>query len=137
MHQVLEKKLRWMTLGGQYDWTNKVYPAEPPPEFPTDIAEFINSLFPNVNAQAAIVNLYSPGDTLSMHRDVSEEIDRGLVSISLGCDCVFIIGLEDKATHDIQKLVIRLKSGDALLMTGESRLAWHGVCSLKNYRDGC
>jgi alkylated DNA repair protein alkB homolog 1 len=127
MQQVLEKKLRWMTLGGQYDWTNKVYPADPPPGFPEDIAKFINSLFPDMEAQAAIVNVYSPGDTLSMHRDVSEEVDRGLVSISLGCDCIFVIGIENSTTRDIQKLAIRLRSGDVLYMTGESRLAWHGV----------
>ena len=36
-HQYLTKKLRWITLGGQYDWTNKVYPDGPPPAFPTDI----------------------------------------------------------------------------------------------------
>ncbi|RFU29945.1 hypothetical protein B7463_g6399, partial [Scytalidium lignicola] len=76
--QVLEKKLRWVTLGGQYDWTNKVYPNETPPAFPNDIAQMISGLFPEMEAQAAIVNLYSPGDTLSLHRDVSEEVDRGL-----------------------------------------------------------
>ena len=35
--RILEKKLRWVTLGGQYDWTNKIYPDEKPPPFPTDI----------------------------------------------------------------------------------------------------
>ncbi|KAL3421610.1 amidase [Phlyctema vagabunda] len=84
--QILEKKLRWVTLGGQYDWTNKVYPEEQPPSFPSDIALLTGQLFPDMRAEAAIVNLYSPGDTLSLHRDVSEEVDRGLVSISLGCD---------------------------------------------------
>jgi alkylated DNA repair protein alkB family protein 1 len=125
--QVLDKKLRWVTLGGQYDWTNKVYPKEPPPQFPPDIASLINGIFPDMVPQAAIINLYSPGDTLSMHRDISEETDRGLVSISLGCDCIFIVGLENKSTGDIQYMVIRLRSGDVLYMTGESRLAWHGV----------
>ncbi|KAH8816090.1 oxidoreductase [Xylogone sp. PMI_703] len=130
--QVLEKKLRWVTLGGQYDWTNKVYPDELPPDFPADIAAMVGSLFPEMEAQAAIVNLYSPGDTLSLHRDVSEKVDRGLASISLGCDCIFIIGLstsqpeaeEDQAP---KYLAIRLRSGDAVYMSKESRFAWHGV----------
>jgi alkylated DNA repair protein alkB homolog 1 len=123
----LEKKLRWTTLGGQYDWTNKVYPNEEPPPFPADIAELLRALFPDMVPEAAIVNLYSPGDTLSLHRDVSEEVDRGLVSVSLGCDAIFIIGLQDKTSGAIQHEVLRLRSGDAVYMSGESRFAWHGV----------
>lgn len=81
--------------------------------------------------QAAIVNLYSPGDRLNMHRDVSEEIDKGLVSISIGCSCIFIIGVEDEESGEIHKVAIRLKSGDAVLMDGKSRLAWHGVARVE------
>jgi alkylated DNA repair protein alkB family protein 1 len=123
----LEKKLRWTTLGGQYDWTNKVYPAEEPPKFPSDIAELLRDLFPSMEPEAAIVNFYSPGDTLSLHRDVSEEVDRGLVSVSLGCDAIFIIGLQEKTTGKIQHEVLRLRSGDAVYMSAEARFAWHGV----------
>jgi alkylated DNA repair dioxygenase AlkB len=76
--------------------------------------------------EAAIVNLYSPGDTLHMHRDVSEQVDASLVSISLGCDAIFMIGLEDK-TGKTQSEVLHLRSGDVVIMAGESRFAWHGV----------
>lgn len=120
----MEKSLRWVTLGGQYDWTNKVYPDEAPPAFPTDVKDLLEGIFPEMKAQAAIVNLYSPGDTLSLHRDVSEESDNGLVSISLGCDCLFVVGLGRDPSDSI---VVHLRSGDALLMSKESRFAWHGV----------
>lgn len=123
----LDKKLRWTTLGGQYDWTKKEYPAEEPPAFPSDIAELVQSLFPDMKPQAAIVNIYSAGDTLMLHRDVSEEVDRGLVSISLGCDAIFIIGLEDEETGEVTRETLRLRSGDAVYMSGKSRFAWHGV----------
>ncbi|KAK3628666.1 hypothetical protein LTR56_018481 [Elasticomyces elasticus] len=93
---MLDKKLRWMTLGGQYDWTNKVYPEGPPPPFPKDIKNLVEGLFP-MKAEAAIVNLYSPGDTLSAHRDVSEACAQPLVSISLGCEAIFIAAIEDEA----------------------------------------
>ncbi|OAX81290.1 alkylated DNA repair protein AlkB [Emergomyces africanus] len=119
----LEKKLRWITLGGQYNWTDKVYPAEAPPQFPEDIASLLRTIFPETKAEAAIVNLYSPGDTLSVHRDVSEECDTGLISISFGCDGLFMVGHEDGAGCE----VIRLRSGDAVYMTGQSRFAWHAV----------
>lgn len=55
--QALEKKLRWVTLGGQYDWTKKVYPEmnedpESPdlerrgdvPPFPSDLKAVISAL---------------------------------------------------------------------------------------------
>ncbi|OJD17195.1 alkylated DNA repair protein AlkB [Emergomyces pasteurianus Ep9510] len=119
----LEKKLRWMTLGGQYNWTYKVYPDEVPPRFPEDIASLLRNIFPETKAEAAIVNLYSPGDTLSVHRDVSEECDTGLISVSFGCDGLFMVAHQDGAGCE----VIRLRSGDAVYMTGQSRFAWHAV----------
>ncbi|KAF3905295.1 hypothetical protein ABW21_db0208537 [Orbilia brochopaga] len=162
--QVLEKKLRWMTLGGQYNWTTKQYPDGPPVPFPKDIRDLVHAIFPTVEPQAAICNTYSPGDTLSPHRDVSEEADRDLVSISIGCDALFLISLsppstsgtsEDNPANPPQKqpqpqqaarrrkkavealpppppldehtLLIKIRSGDALVMGGDSRWAWHGV----------
>ncbi|KAK4234333.1 hypothetical protein C8A03DRAFT_37898 [Achaetomium macrosporum] len=151
--QVLERKLHWVTLGGQYDWTNRVYPegdgenGPDTPAFPPDVARFLETLFPETKAQAAIVNFYTPGDTMMMHRDVSEETDKGLVSLSLGCDGLFMIapnagdadadaaGLGDRGDQGgeceggkkKEFLLLRLRSGDAIYMTKESRVAWHGV----------
>ncbi|KAF2729444.1 hypothetical protein EJ04DRAFT_588821 [Polyplosphaeria fusca] len=123
--QLLTKKLRWTTLGGQYDWTSKRYPSAPPPAFPPDIGALLEAIWPSTRPEAAIVNLYSPGDTLSIHRDVSESSARGLVSISLGCDAVFVIGNAGAGEEGI--MALRLRSGSAVYMSGESRFAWHGV----------
>lgn len=149
--QFITKKLRWLTLGGQYDWTAKLYPPGRPPAFPPDIAELLKAMFPDMEPEAAIVNLYSPGDTLSMHRDVAEQCDKGIVSVSIGCDAIFVIGLdgmvqlEEGADHPLEMgceqddgtadgeepgtrvIALRLRSGDAVYMTGSSRFAWHGV----------
>ncbi|KAH8896025.1 hypothetical protein GQ53DRAFT_681650 [Thozetella sp. PMI_491] len=142
--QVLERKLHWVTLGGQYDWTSRVYPGERPPDFPPDIAGFLEAMFPETLAQAAIVNFYTPGDTMMMHRDVSEEIDKGLVSLSIGCDSLFMITAEDMGKmSDEQKaaldgkgyLLLRIRSGDAIYMTQDARFAWHGVP--KVLKDTC
>ncbi|KAF2767296.1 alkylated DNA repair protein AlkB [Teratosphaeria nubilosa] len=127
--KLLEKKLRWITLGGQYDWTAKQYPPGAPPDFPADLKTLISKIFPMV-PEAAICNFYSPGDTLAVHRDVSEECAQPLVSISLGCDSIFIAGLEDDPNDRsgrIRVAPIKLRSGDAVLMSGEARYAWHGV----------
>ncbi len=123
IEQMLRRKLRWVTLGGQYDWTRKVYPDDVPPAFPEDVSRILKGHFPDVDAQAAIVNFYTPGDTLSVHRDISEECDRGLISVSIGCDGVFLVANQD-ASHFT---ILRLRSGDAVLMSGESRFAWHGI----------
>jgi len=134
--KVMERRLHWVTLGGQYDWTNRVYPGDEPPVFPPDIAGFLEELFPDTVAQAAIVNFYSSGDTMMMHRDVSERTDKGLISVSIGCDGLFMIAPDtfvtaspDEGNHADEKqyLLLRLRSGDAIYMTQESRYAWHGV----------
>ena len=124
--QFLERKLRWMTLGGQYDWTKKIYPTGNHPPFPEDVAGLVHNMFPEMRPEAAIVNVYSPGDTLSLHRDVSEHTDDGLVSISFGCDGVFIVGIENDIGEP-KHLAMRLRSGDAVYMSGPTRYAWHGV----------
>ncbi len=137
--KLISKKLRWITLGGQYDWTRKIYYEDPAPPFPKDIADLVQGLFPEMKAEAAIVNLYSPGDALSLHRDVSEQSGNELISISLGCDGIFVIGpnrdpdagpssLARDGEHDNSEYaVLRLRSGDVLCMSGESLFAWHGL----------
>ena len=129
-----------MTLGGQYDWTAKRYPEAAPPSFPHDVKNLLENMFTDTKAEAAIVNLYSPGDTLSVHRDVAESSDTGLISISIGCDAIFIISTSEPTPtpenagneaspqpSDAKLLAIRLRSGSAVYMSGSSRFAWHGV----------
>lgn len=125
--QFLLRKLRWLTLGGQFDWTGKRYPLEDEPPFPKDIGAFVSSLFPFMKPEAAIVNIYRPGDVLSVHRDVSEESDNPLVSFSLGCDAIFVIGLKSVGGERPNTVAIRLRSGDAICLSGRARFAWHGV----------
>ena len=96
------------------------------------------------------MNLYSPGDTLSLHRDVAEGCRKGLSSVSLGCEGVFVVGPggagagagagvlregkegEERGGRDREDagkavLALRLPSGSAVYMSGEARFAWHGV----------
>ena len=82
----LDQRLRWITLGGQYNWTAKEYLVMQSPPFPEDIGRLLHALFPETEAQAAVVNLYSARDSMGVHRDVSEECDVGLISASLGCE---------------------------------------------------
>ncbi|OSX64798.1 hypothetical protein POSPLADRAFT_1044247 [Postia placenta MAD-698-R-SB12] len=75
---------------------------------------------------AGIVNFYQAKDTLMAHVDRSEVCATSpLVSISLGCAAVFLIG---GLTRDVEPIPILLRSGDVVIMSGPTcRRAYHGV----------
>lgn len=137
LEAVRAKKLRWITLGGQYNWTSKEYPSFTKgeagfPEFPGSVGMLFGRPLFDLTPEAAIVNFYAPGDTLSPHQDVAELSRADLVSMSIGCDAVFYIGLhryKNGADPSCVKppLQIRVRSGDVVIMGGESRAAFHGV----------
>jgi alkylated DNA repair protein alkB family protein 1 len=133
--QFLQKKLRWLTLGDQYNWTTRLYPTESPTPFPSDIAALVTTLFKNAFVpESGVVLLYSPKDYMPVHRDVSEQCERGLASFTLGCDGLFIISRDkDSASGssdpnpEQDMVVIRVRSGDVVEMGGETRWAWHAM----------
>ena len=81
---------------------------------------------PNV----CLINLYQPGSRLTLHQDKDElDYSQPIVSVSLGLPAKFIFGgLErtDKALRTI------LHHGDVVVWGGPSRLAYHGVDTLKD-----
>ena len=89
--------LRWATLGRHYNWTERTYAcdhAEPMPRHIGDLCDDLcAAIGSSMNAEAAIVNYYRPGDTMGGHVD-DAETDRSLplVSVSLGCSAVFLVG---------------------------------------------
>ncbi|KAH9857657.1 hypothetical protein C2E23DRAFT_805233 [Lenzites betulinus] len=75
---------------------------------------------------AGIVNFYQTKDTLMAHVDRSElSATSPLVSVSLGCAAIFLIG---GLTRDDPPTAILLRSGDVVVMSGPAcRRAYHGV----------
>ena len=74
-----------------------------------------------------LLNAYQAalGGRLGLHQDTQElDPDKPLVSLSLGADCEFLIGGLERE-HKPDKVVI--SSGDAIVMSGYSRLWFHGV----------
>ncbi|XP_057328579.1 nucleic acid dioxygenase ALKBH1-like [Microplitis mediator] len=123
-------KLRWATMGYHHNWDTKHYSEDLRTEMPGDLAEmskvFAEALgFKDFNAEAAIINYYRMNSTLAGHTDHSEvDLHAPLISISFGQTAVFLIGgskLEDPANG------IFIRSGDVVIMTGQSRLNYHGV----------
>lgn len=122
-------KLRWITLGYDYNWSTKLYEASRSP-FPENLFEFGMDLarvfgFPGYTAEAGFVNYYRYGDTLTGHTDRSEmDFSLPLISASFGNTAVFLIGDQ---TKDTTPVALFLRSGDVVVMEQESRTAFHGV----------
>ncbi|KAN0089145.1 hypothetical protein V8E51_019405 [Hyaloscypha variabilis] len=143
MTQFLVKKLRWLTLGSQYDWTTRSYDKEKAMPFPVDIAKLVKGLFKNAfEPESGVVLIYGAKDYMPVHRDVSEECERGLASFSLGCDGLFILSKEKDGhgeearngeakeldeDREMEMLVLRVRSGDCVWMGGETRWCWHAM----------
>ncbi|RDW34986.1 hypothetical protein B0I72DRAFT_133650 [Yarrowia lipolytica] len=133
--KIKNKQLRWVTLGGQYNWTTKAYPSFIPgtegfPYFPKNLYELLSRPLFSINPEAAIINFYSPGDILSPHQDVAELSQDDLVSVSIGLDAIFYVGLnryDDSENSLAPPLCLMLRSGDVIVMGGKSRHAYHGI----------
>ena len=75
--------------------------------------------------QACLVNFYGPGARMGLHQDRDEkDFEAPVVSLSLGDTCLFRIG---GTTRQGPTRSFRLASGDAVVLGGEARLAFHGV----------
>lgn len=75
--------------------------------------------------EACLVNFYDPDARMGLHQDADEaEFAAPVLSVSLGDTCRFRLGGLDR--RDPTRSV-RLASGDALLLGGAARLAFHGV----------
>jgi DNA oxidative demethylase len=83
--------------------------------------------------QTAIVNYFPPDTSLGMHQDRSEDAyliqqGRPIVTFSLGDTAVFRLGNREHKGMPWQD--VEMRSGDALVMGGYSRSAYHGVMDI-------
>jgi alkylated DNA repair protein (DNA oxidative demethylase) len=75
--------------------------------------------------EACLINFYGPAAKMGLHQDRDEAtFDAPVLSLSLGDSCVFRIG---GSKRNDPTRSFRLSSGDALLLGGGCRLAFHGV----------
>ncbi|KAI5077548.1 hypothetical protein GOP47_0007372 [Adiantum capillus-veneris] len=128
----LLRKLRWATLGLQFDWSKRAYDLSlPHNKIPQDLYELASKLAkPAMNnsqfhAEAAIVNYFGCDDMLGGHLDdMEKDWSKPIVSISFGCKAIFLLGgpsREDSPT------AMFLRSGDVVLMAGPARGCFHGI----------
>jgi alkylated DNA repair protein (DNA oxidative demethylase) len=75
--------------------------------------------------EACLVNWYGEGAKMGLHQDKDEaDFDAPVVSLSLGDTAVFRVGGTDRKDRASS---VKLQSGDAFVLGGASRLAFHGV----------
>eukprot|EP00850_Spirogloea_muscicola_P001282 SM000004S15152 [mRNA] locus=s4:1548564:1551656:+ [translate_table: standard] len=129
----LLRRLRWATVGIQFDWSNRQYDHTMPHRpihkgLAALAAKLARPALPpgsTFRAEAAIVNYYSEGDMLGGHLDDMEaDLSLPIVSISLGCTGVFLLG---GPSREDRPLAMLLRSGDVVLMAGPARLCYHGL----------
>ena len=119
--------LGWMTDAGGYRY-QRHHPetGEPWPPIPEILLAAWRDLSAYPHApEACLVNIYGPEARMGLHQDRDEEeMTAPVVSLSLGDSCLFRIGgsRRNAPTH-----TLRLASGDAVVLGGSARLAFHGV----------
>lgn len=83
----------------------------------------------------ALVNFYREGNTLGGHKDDAElHKTCPIVSISVGCDAVFLMGGQ---TKDVVPTAVWLHSGDAVILLGPARQCYHGVPRVRPGQLAC
>jgi len=76
-------------------------------------------------AEACLINFYGEDAKMGMHQDRDEaDFAAPVVSISLGDTCRFRVGGPNRGDRTVS---FDLASGDALILSGAGRLAFHGV----------
>lgn len=119
--------LGWVSdqRGYRYQPTHPVT-GQPWPPMPDMLIAAWNDLarYPSP-PEACLINFYSPTAKMGLHQDRDEEdFAAPVVSLSLGDFCLFRVGGLKRS--DTTRSV-RLGSGDAVVLGGDTRLAFHGV----------
>jgi alkylated DNA repair protein (DNA oxidative demethylase) len=104
---------------------------EPWPAFPSIVSKAWDELSNYAHpAEACLINYYAPSTRMGQHQDRDESnFSAPVVSLSLGDDAIFRVG-GTKRTDPTSSML--LKSGDAVVLGGASRLAFHGVDRIVN-----
>ena len=75
--------------------------------------------------EACLINFYNAQAKMGLHQDRDEaDLDAPVVSLSLGDTAVFRWG---GTTRGGKTFSLKLHSGDALVLSGSARLAFHGI----------
>jgi alkylated DNA repair protein (DNA oxidative demethylase) len=97
-------------------------------EIAQDLAKLVDE--PDYQPETCLINFYSANgkSKLGLHQDNTERnLKPCIISISLGDDGIFLMGGKNRKDPVTEML---LRSGDVLILHGETRLAFHGIKSI-------
>src|ERR1700726_2189346 len=119
--------LGWVSdaAGYRYQRTHPVT-GRPWPPMPDVLIAMWNDLarYPSP-PEACLINYYGPTAKMGLHQDRDEkDFAAPVVSLSLGDSCLFRVGGVKRSDPSRS---VRLSSGDAGVLGGDCRLAFHGV----------
>jgi DNA oxidative demethylase len=119
--------LGWVTDEGGYRYQpTHPHTGDPWPRIPDLLLAAWRDLSDYPQApEACLINYYAAEARMGLHQDRDEQdLAAPVVSLSLGDTCLFRIGgtRRNDATRSL-----RLASGDAVVLGGQARLAFHGV----------
>ena len=120
--------LGWVTdaeRGYRYQATHPET-GEPWPPIPDSLLDAWRVLSGYAHApEACLINVYGPDAKMGLHQDRDEQdFNAPVVSLSLGDTCLFRVGGTRRGDPTRS---MRLASGDAVVLGGDARLAFHGV----------
>ncbi len=119
--------LGWVSDAGGYRYqTAHPVTGEPWPPMPEALLAMWDDLagYPHP-PQACLINFYGPAAKMGLHQDRDEaDFAAPVLSLSLGDSCLFRVGGLRRGDPSRS---FRLTSGDAVVLAGDSRLAFHGV----------
>ena len=124
-----------MTSAGRYGWFSdrrgyryiERHPSGAEwPEIPQPVLAVWRALAPAARApDCCLVNFYRGTAKMGLHQDCDEaDFSQPVLSISLGDAALFRIGGTERGGKTQSTW---LESGDVMLLTGPSRLAYHGI----------
>lgn len=105
--------------------TGKPWPPMPAIFRDVVAAAVAGTPWPDFTPDACLINFYGEGAKMGLHQDRDEkDFAQPIVTVSLGDDGDFQIG---GLTRRDRTEVLILRSGDALIMGGDSRMRFHGI----------
>lgn len=85
--------------------------------------------FPDFHPDACLINRYAVGSKMGLHQDRDEQdFTQPIVSVSLGLPITFNFGGNSRSDATTKTM---LSHGDVVVFGGPSRLAFHGVGTLR------
>ena len=126
----------WNAKTYKYEATRSDHDGLPVQGLPDDLKDLARRAAAEagmtIEPDICLINCYPEAGRLGLHQDKDERpetIEAGIpvVSFSLGDSARFMIG-GTKRRDPVQKII--LKSGDAFVMGGPSRLRYHGVSGI-------